>query len=349
MVPSVPRSRRSVNRVIASAVCFGMALVTAPARAETPLGYLRGSGAMAHAITPLTWGLLIISLVVCVIVMALVLGGILVKRAAGHVTAGVPLMRGGGGTGWVGLGVGISSVVLLGSLVWTVVVLAAINEPPSKPGLTIEVTGQQWWWKVRYLSDDPSRILTTANEIHIPTGEPVRVELIGADVIHSFWVPLLSGKTDAIPGQTNVTWLEADRPGRYRGLCSEYCGVQHAQMGFYVVAQSPDEFDAWWDAQLKPAATAGSPASERGAMLFTYRCGACHTVRGTEAGGAVAPDLTHLMSRATIAAGTLPNNVGSLSGWIANPQAIKPGTLMPIVPLSGPELNDIGFFLLTLK
>ncbi len=227
--------------------------------------------------------------------------------------------------------------------------LAAINEPPTKPALTIEVTGQQWWWKVRYLSDDPSRILTTANEIHIPTGEPVRIELIGADVIHSFWVPLLSGKTDAFPGQTNVTWLEADRPGRYRGLCSEFCGVQHAQMGFEVVAQSPREFDAWWSAQLTPAATAGPPAIERGAALFTYRCGACHTVRGTEAGGAIAPDLTHLMSRATIAAGTLPNNVGSLSGWIADPQAIKPGTLMPIVYLSGPELNDIRSFLLTLK
>jgi cytochrome c oxidase subunit 2 len=349
MVPRAPESRRSIDLVIASAVFFVVALVAAPAQAETPLGYLRGFGAMANAITPLTWGLLIISIVVCIIVIALVLVGIVLKRQASHITAAIPLVRGGGGTGWVGLGVAISSVVLLGSLVWTVVVLAAINEPPSKPALTIEVTGQQWWWKVRYLSDDPSRILTTANEIHIPTGEPVGVELIGADVIHSFWVPLLSGKTDVIPGQTNVTWLEADRPGRYRGLCSEYCGVQHAQMGFEVVAQNPREFDAWWEAQLKPAATIRSPASERGAVLFTYRCGACHTVRGTEAGGAVAPDLTHLMSRATIAAGTLPNNVGSLSGWIANPQAIKPGTLMPIVYLSGPELNDIRSFLLTLK
>jgi len=348
MVPPVPESRRSNNLVIASAV-FVVAPVTAPAQAETPLGYLRSFGAMAHAITPLTWGLLIISLVVCVIVIALVLGGIVLKRQAGHITAAIPLMRGGDGAGWVGLGVGISSVVLLGSMIWTVVVLAAINEPPSKPALTIEVTGQQWWWKVRYLSDDPSRILTTANEIHIPTGKPVRVELIGADVIHSFWVPLLSGKTDVIPGQTNVTWLEADRPGRYAGLCSEFCGVQHAHMGFEIVAQSPRDFEAWWNAQLKPAATTGSSVIARGATLFAYRCGACHTVRGTEAGGAVAPDLTHLMSRATIAAETLPNNVGNLSGWIANPQAIKPGTLMPTVYLSGPELNDIRSFLLTLK
>ena len=218
-----------------------------------------------------------------------------------------------------------------------------------KPALTIEVTGQQWWWKVRYLSDDPSRIFTTANEIHIPTGEPVRIELIGADVIHSFWVPPLSGKTDAIPGQTNVTWLEADRPGRYRGQCTEYCGVQHAHMGFEVVAQSPGEFDAWWDAQLKPAATADRRPANAAPTLFSYHCGACHTVRGTEAGGAIAPDLTHLMSRATIAAGTLPNNAGNLSGWIADPQAIKPGTLMPIVYLSGPELNDIRAYLQTLK
>jgi cytochrome c oxidase subunit 2 len=319
------------------------------ARADAPLGYLSGFGAKAYPVTSLTWGLLIISILVSIIIAALVVVGIWLKRSGTDSAIGVPLMRGQGGGAWIGIGVGVSSVVLLGALVWTVVVLAAINGPPSKPALTIEVTGQQWWWKARYLGDDASRTLIVANEIHIPTGEPVRIELIGADVIHSFWVPALSGKMDTIPGQTNITWIEANQPGRYRGQCSEFCGAQHAHMGFEIVAETRAEFDGWWDAQLKPAATTGIPDLERGAQLFTYHCGACHTVRGTAAGGTVAPDLTHLMSRAMIAAGTLPNNIGNLSGWIANPQAIKPGTLMPTFYLSGPELNDIRSFLLTLK
>jgi cytochrome c oxidase subunit II len=335
--------------IASSVVLFAAVTRIPPAHADAPLGYMGGSGVKAYPVTSLTWGLLIISVLVCIIIAALVVVGIWLKRSGMDPAIAVPLVPSRGGGAWIGIGVGVSSVVLLGALVWTVVVLAAIDEPPIKPVLTIEVTGQQWWWKARYLSDDASRTLTVANEIHIPTGEPVRIELIGADVIHSFWVPALAGKMDTIPGQTNVTWIEANQPGRYRGQCSEFCGAQHAHMGFEVVAETRAEFEGWWDAQLKPATAAEGPDLERGAQLFTYHCGACHTVRGTAAGGTVAPDLTHLMSRATIAAETLPNNIGNLSGWIANPQAIKPGTLMPTFYLSGPELNDIRSFLVTLK
>jgi cytochrome c oxidase subunit 2 len=214
------------------------------------------------------------------------------------------------------------------------------------PRLTIEVTGHQWWWEARYLDGAAGDTFTTANELHIPTGEPVRIRLIGADVIHSFWLPGLGGKTDVIPGQTNLAWLQTDRPGVYLGQCAEYCGVQHAHMALRVVAQPPAAFANWQRAQLAPAAGGAQMAGE---ALFTAHCGACHTVRGSDAGGIVGPDLTHLMSRATIAAGTVPNTPGALSGWIANPQALKPGARMPATYLSGPQLSDTVAYLETLK
>ncbi len=177
---------------------------------ETPLSYLRGFGAAADPVVALTWGLLAISIVVSVVISALVFTGVLARRApgAGPIES-VPVDRGGNGLPWFYWGIGLTTIALLGSLVWTVQVIAAVNSPATRPALTIEVTGQQWWWKVRYLSDQPSRVFTTADEIHIPVGQPVRVKLIGADVIHSFWVPALNGKTDAIPGQTNETWIQA--------------------------------------------------------------------------------------------------------------------------------------------
>jgi cytochrome c oxidase subunit 2 len=235
------------------------------------------------------------------------------------------------------------------ALVWTVSVLAAVSSPAGKPTVVIEITAAQWWWKARYLDPAPSRSFTTANEIHIPVGQPVRIRLRSADVIHSFWVPALGGKTDTIPGQTNLTWLQANAPGTYRGQCTEFCGWQHAHMGLLVVAESPAEFRLWKDAQIRPAPPPASPQIASGRDTFEYRCGACHTVRGSKAGGSVAPDLTHLMSRTTLAAATLPHTIGSLSGWIANPQAIKPGARMPAMEVSGPELERIRTYLQTLK
>jgi cytochrome c oxidase subunit 2 len=320
-----------------------LALVPAAASAAPaqPLSYLRASGSRADLTLPLTWGLLAISIAVVAVVSILLLVALMRRRAAAGEIAG-------DAAGWVYAGVGISAFVLTIALVWTVRVLAHVNAPQGEPALTIEVTAQQWWWKARYLDADPSKTLTTANEIHIPVGQPVRVELIGADVIHSFWIPALAGKTDAIPGQRNVTWIEADEPGRYRGQCTEYCGAQHAHMGFEVVAESPGDFARWRDLQLAPAPEPASDALARGRHDFEFRCGACHTVRGTEAGGTTGPDLTHVMSRQMIAAGTLPNSPATIAAWIANPQSQKPGTLMPNLQLSGDEVGAIDAWLATL-
>lgn len=336
----------------ARTLCFVVAilLLTGSARAAVPLSYLTGDGIKAYPVVRLTWGLLVISIAVVIIITGLVVVGIWRRPHDAAALESVAIERSGSGLNWISIGVGISSVFLLVSLIWTMAVLARINSPSANSSpLTIEVTGQQWWWKARYLNDDPSKVLTTANEIYIPVGRPVRVKLIGADVIHSFWVPALAGKTDTIPGQINETWLQAARPGRYRGQCAEYCGEQHAHMAFFVTAQSPDQFQAWLNKQLAPAESVSVPEAAKGEHMFEVHCGACHTVRGTLAGGSVAPDLTHLMSRETLAAGTLPNTLGNLVGWIANPQSIKPGTYMPNLYLSGPELTEISTYLETLK
>jgi cytochrome c oxidase subunit 2 len=229
------------------------------------------------------------------------------------------------------------------------VTLAAIDKPPQKPKLTVEITGKQWWWQVNYLDQEPSKNFSTANEIHIPVGQPVEVKLRSDDVIHSFWVPQLSGKTDLIPGQLNTTWIEAKNPGTFLGACTEYCGLQHAHMGIRVIAEPPDKFQAWRDNQLKSGKPQEASEASTGLAVFSRRCAVCHTIRGTTAGGILGPDLSHLMTRETLAAGTLPNDPGDLAGWIADPQQIKPGTRMPQVELSGDELQSLTTFLTSLK
>ena len=314
----------------------------------SPLGYLNSAGARADVILPLTWFTLIVSAAVCIVIAALLWAGIRRRHATTDIRS-VRLERGGNGLRWISLGVLISAVPLLITLVWTMVALAKVSGPPRNPALTLDVTGHEWWWEVRYNAPRTSEIFTTANEIHIPIGVPVLVRLHGADVIHSFWVPKLSGKTDAIPGQINMSWLQARVPGRYRGACQEFCGSQHANMAFEVVAQSRKDYDLWREAQLQAAPDPTTQPQVRGLNVVEYRCGLCHQVRGTRAGAVSAPDLTHLMSRATIAAGTLPNNPPSLAGWIENPQSIKPGALMPDQGLSARELNDVTAYLETLR
>jgi cytochrome c oxidase subunit 2 len=292
---------------------------------------------------------LIVSILVCVIIAILLWIGIRRARVSGGAeqTRAVAVARGGNGLKWIGVGLAISGVPLLITLIWTMVALAKVSGPPSNTQLTLDVTGRQWWWDVRYDAVEPDKSFSTANEIHIPVGVPVLVRLHGADVIHSFWVPKLSGKTDTIPGQTNVTWLEAARPGRYLGQCTEYCGYQHAHMAFEVVAESREDFQRWRKHQLQPAPEPTTPEQQRGMDLIEYRCGLCHSVRGTTAGAVSAPDLTHLMSRRTIAAGTLP--VGAVGGWIEGAQQLKPGNLMPNQDLTAGQLADTLAYLETLK
>ncbi|HEY4342448.1 MAG TPA: cytochrome c oxidase subunit II [Steroidobacteraceae bacterium] len=313
----------------------------------TPLSYLDAAGARADSILPLTWYMLIVSILVCVIIAWILLRAVRASRANGGdaETRAVGIEAGASGTDWIRNGLLISSVPLLVALVWTMVTLAAVSGPPAHPALTVDVVGHQWWWEVTYDGTPQAQTFTTANEIHIPVGQRVLVRLHGADVIHSFWVPKLSGKTDMIPGQTNLSWLQARAPGVYTGQCSEYCGEQHAHMMVQVVAQPQAEFAQWRQQQLQPATPPNDPASERGAALVEYRCGLCHQIRGTNAGAHNAPDLSHIAGRRTLAAGLLPNNPGTLAAWIENAHGLKPGNQMPNQNLTGDELTDVLAYL----
>lgn len=336
-------------RVNPTAVVLSIA-ATAPNLAQAaPLQYLSGAGTKALPVVWLTWGVLLISVAVIVIISGLLAGAIW-HRPGEAWTAGArtALQSHAGGLNWLWIGVGLSTLVLLFGIVWTVRVLAQIQAPGTTPGVTIEITGRQWWWQVHYLDADASRSFTTAGEIHIPVGVPVRLKLTGGDVIHSFWIPQLAGKMDAIPGQINETWIEASAPGVYRGQCTEYCGLQHAKMAMLVMAQPPADFQRWWNHQLAaPPAPVGHAVA--GAEEFQVHCGGCHAVRGTEAEGALGPDLSHLMERSTIASGVLPNDGPTLAHWIADPQSLKPGSLMPAPQLTEYELGDIHAYLKTLN
>lgn len=316
-----------------------------------PLAYLTASGPRAADTAPLTWFMLIVSILVCVIVSALVWIAARRSRAAGGAaeTRAVPVERGADGFPWVKWGLIVSAIPLFVSLVWTMAALAKVAGPPAHTGLSIDVTGHQYWWEATYDGPTPGTRFATANEIHIPVGAPVLVRLHGADVIHSFWVPQLAGKTDTIPGQNNVTWLQADRPGRYRGQCTEYCGLQHAKMAFEVVAEPRDQFEAWRAHQAMAAAVPIENGARFGEAVFAHRCASCHAIRGTPAEGTIGPDLTHLKDRRLIGSGVLPNSAGAVAGWIQSPQTVKPGSTMPDQNLSGPELAAVSAYLETLK
>ena len=256
------------------------------------------------------------------------------------------------GTRWMVIGgIIVPALILTALLFYTLATLGALSPGrDDEAQLTVEVTGYQWWWSVRYVDAEESRIAITANEVRIPVGQRVRVLLRAEDVIHSFWVPGLQGKADMMPGRTNVTWLQADAPGTWRGQCAEYCGMQHAKMALVVVAQPPDEFARWLDLQRQPAPVPVDSGGIADRETFLQSgCALCHSVRGTPAHGSAGPDLTHLAGRLTLAAGELPNTAGHLYGWIANPQALKPGTKMPAVPLESEQLHAIVRYLQTLR
>jgi cytochrome c oxidase subunit 2 len=241
-------------------------------------------------------------------------------------------------------------VILFVFLVVSYSVSRRVSSSPVTDPLTIKVTGYQWWWKVEYEDAVPSNIVTTANEIHIPVGQAVALKLKSRDVIHSFWVPNLHGKRDLIPGHEATIWLQADREGVFRGQCAEFCGYQHAHMAFVVVAEPTDQFYGWLDQQRKPAPHPADPAQARGQQVFLSKpCVMCHTIKGTPASASVGPDLTHLASRQSIAAGTLPNTRDHLAGWVVDSQSIKPGNRMPQNNLSSEDLQSLLTYLESLK
>jgi cytochrome c oxidase subunit 2 len=288
----------------------------------------------AEQIAGLWWFMLAVLSAVTLLVFALLLLGLLRR--------GNPP---GGSTAFVVAGgIVVPALILVILLVVALRTTVALKAAPGE--FTIQVIGHQWWWEVRY----PEWEIVTANELHLPVGRDVRLEVWSADVIHSFWVPRLHGKIDLLPEVVNAITLRADQAGEYRGQCAEFCGKQHAKMAFMVVAMPPDDFDRWVDARRSPPAPPTEAALLRGHdAFFQAQCHACHAIRGTAAVATLGPDLTHLGSRLTLGAGEIPNSLGNLQGWIANPQAIKPGNLMPRNYLAPEDLHAIAAYLESLK
>jgi cytochrome c oxidase subunit II len=248
----------------------------------------------------------------------------------------------------IGAGI-VTVVILLAFLAYDYSVGEALAQHPNR-ALTIDLVGHQWWWEATYEDPDQSKQVTTANEIHVPVGEPVQFKLRSADVIHSFWVPSLNGKRDLIPGYVSSQWFTADTAGTYRGQCAEFCGLQHAKMALYIIAEPRPKFAAWLAAgSTNPTPPTDSTLRFGQQVFMSASCAVCHSIGGTQAMATLGPNLTHLKSRRTIAAGTLANNVSNLTGWIVDPQAFKPGTLMPKSTLKPAELQALVAYLETLK
>jgi cytochrome c oxidase subunit 2 len=312
---------------------------------------LEPGGPQAAQLEGLWWFAFWISAVVWVLTVAALLYATFHKRRPHEVPILEPtLSTERRSLRWTVAATGATIAILLAFLVVDLLTGRSLAALERREALTIRVTGYQWWWRVEYRDTVPSRVVVTANELHVPVGRPVMIEATSGDVIHSFWVPSLHGKRDLVPGLRNRLWIQADRPGIYRGECAEFCGHQHAKMAFVVVAESQEQFDRWYAGQLREATPPTDSLRARGLAVFEGKsCAMCHQIRGTLAGGHVAPDLTHLASRRTLAAGSLPNTRGHLAGWIVDPQSIKPGTRMPANNLEPDELHALLAYLEGLK
>lgn len=318
------------------------------------------AGPAAVHIAVLAWFEVILFLVITAIMWALI--GYAFYRRRGSLATHEPISATGGEM-WIAIGgLGIPLVVLSVLFVWGLGLLASFPIHGMQGGMSqaqmarmmkpeIRIIGHQWWWEIQYLNDDPSLQFTTANELHLPVGRPVNIEVETRDVMHSFWIPALHGKVDLIPSQANYIRLEASRTGEFTGLCAEYCGDEHALMRLLAVVQQPADYEAWKQAQLKPGAEPTTPQAIAGKQIFLGApCALCHTVRGTSAGGTVAPDLTHIGSRKMIASDVYPNNNAWLEAWIIHAQSLKPDCLMPnLTQFTGPQLQDLVAYLRQLQ
>ena len=335
-----------VRRMVVATVAVAAALLVTGC--EMPLA-LDPRGPAAAEIARIWWLLFWTAVVVSVVVFTLL--GVAIVRARNRARAGersdheegVPARLERRTTGFVLIGGGlIPALILIVATVMTLTGLAVFDSPPDGVEYTITVRGHMFWWEVEY----PDHGVVTANEMHVPVGQPVRVELESADVIHSFWVPQLHGKLEMIPGKTNVIYMQADEAGEYFGKCAEFCGQQHANMEFLFIAQEPDEFEAWLEGQAADAAEPTDDDALRGRDVFVESpCALCHTIRGVSDAADVGPDLTHLASRRTLAARTLVNVRGNLAGWILDPQGIKPGNRMPAVNLEPDDFHALLAYL----
>jgi cytochrome c oxidase subunit II len=291
------------------------------------------------------WDLVAISIAVCIaIVAALVVATVVARRRrpCGPLAGGARRDR--------RPRPGVVVAVAVALLVVVALVAASSVSDDDLEGdpdaLHVRITGHQWWWQIDYEPEDAERRATTANELRLPVGRTIRLELVSADVIHGFWVPRLHGKRDLIPGRPQSTWLRVDRAGVYLGQCGELCGLEHARMELAVVVEGEDAFEVWRRRQREPAAPPRDPEHERGLRVFTGGpCASCHTIAGTGAIGRLGPDLTHVASRTMLGAGALPNTNRQLARWILDPQAIKPGVRMPAIALPTPDLHALVAYL----
>lgn len=334
-------------RTAAHTTAFGVALTLAGCARVAPMSMFAPASHIAARVSEFTWVVIIISAIVYLAVLI----GIWMASARGRHRdpTSVDLTK-HGSSGVVLAGAVIPGIILIGLFVAGLGAMRLFPER-AEHAQHFTVVGHQWWWEIRYDGPDLPAQFATANEIHIPVGQPIRIRLISSDVIHSFWVPRLQGKLDLVPGDTNEIRLLATQPGIYRGQCAEFCGLQHAHMAFIVVAEDSSHFHTWLTAQAQSAPIPSDSLHLTGQRLVTTgTCAFCHTIRGTDAKGKVAPDLTHVGSRLTIAAGTRPNTLGSIEAWITNAQSLKPGTLMPsLTQYNGRELVAMATYLESLK
>jgi cytochrome c oxidase subunit 2 len=315
-----------------------------------PQSTLHPAGPAASNLSQIGWAIYILFSAVAVIVLALLVYAFV--RRHGSLEEHERWNAGGGQKAVLVGGLLIPLAILFGVFVFS---LKRTSEFPIRDGGVphpqILVIGHQWWWEVHYIGGPPDTQFVTANEIHIPVGRPVDLELLSADVIHSFWVPALHGKMDLIPGQVNFLRIEAAHAGSFPGQCAVFCGEQHAHMRLVVVAQPLDQYRAWYKDQLQPASKPTGAVAVHGEQVFDdAACALCHTIRGTAAEGKVAPDLTHLASRQYIGADSFRNNMGNLAGWVTHAQALKPGCLMPnLTVFNGTDLRALVTYLNQLK
>jgi cytochrome c oxidase subunit 2 len=307
---------------------------------------LNPHGPIARSIAQHTWALFAISAFVYVAVMIALFIALGRRRRENHDLPGTSSRL----TRNVSIAVALTVVILIGIAASSVVAGRGMYSPSGAGAITVDVIGHQWWWDFQYHDVTPSDVFTSPNELHIPVGVPVFIKAMSTDVIHSFWVPNLSGKRDLIPGIVTNTWLQADEPGVYHGQCAEFCGHQHAHMSLTVVAEPMTAFQEWIQHQRKPAVEPSNDLERRGRQVFLQSpCVTCHAIRGTFAGSHVGPELTHVASRLTLAAGAMPNNRGHLAGWIANSQSIKPGNRMPPNALTADDLQAVLAYVQSLR
>jgi len=303
-----------------------------------PPPVLDPAGPYASSVSLLSWVLFAMAFAVLLVVLLALYLALFGRPALQEKFGGERLI-------WAG-GVAFPVVVLTVLLIYGLSLTRHLSQPIQGDALRVRVTGEMWWWRVAYLDRQGREVIQDANELHIPVGKPVVLELQSADVIHSFWVPRLSGKLDMIPGRRNLLRIQADAPGVFGGQCAEYCGGPHALMGFTVVAHEPRKFEQLIEARLNRQQASVVPTATGARLFDTVGCSACHRIAGTGANGLAGPDLTPAGSRRTLGAGILPNNRGTMMGWIGNSQAIKPNNRMPPYKvLTAEQLTQLAIYL----